>query len=169
MAALGNVDSTLAQSGTRGYQNRSQGRMSRNTIGSHQTSRAFTNGFNVSSNGIAIEGYCPVCYLAVNRAVKGTPRFSQDYNGITYWFVNENARQAFLANPEQFLPAYGGWCATGVAIGQRLPVDPESFKIVDGRIMLFLKNAKVNALDLWNQDESGNLAKAETNWKKLGG
>ena len=143
--------------------------------GSHQkaamtesVSRAFTNGYNVPSSGVAIEGYCPVCYLAANKAVKGLPSISHDHNGVTYWFVKEGARQEFISNPEKYLPAYGGWCALGVATGQRFPVDPTNFKIVNGRIMLFLKNAKVDGAEIWNRDEASNLANADQNWKKLG-
>lgn len=131
-------------------------------------SRAFTNGYNVPSTGVAIEGYCPVCYLSANKAAKGTPEFSHDYKGVTYWFVHDAARQAFVADPEKFLPAYGGWCAVGVSMGQRFPVDPTNFKIVDGRIMLFLKNAKVDGVSMWNNDEANMLKNADENWKKLG-
>ena len=130
-------------------------------------SRAFTNGYNVPSSGVAIEGYCPVCYLAANKAVKGLSTITHEHNGVTYWFVKEEARQAFVANPEKFLPAYGGWCAFGVASGQRFPVDPTNFKIVDGRIMLFLRNAGVDGVELWNQAEASNLTKADQNWVKL--
>ncbi len=132
-------------------------------------SRAFTNSYNVPSSGVAIEGYCPVCYLSANKAVKGTPQFAHDHNGVTYWFVHEAARQAFIKTPEKFLPAYGGWCAVGVASGQRFPVDPTNFKIVDGRIMLFLKNAKVDGVTIWDKDSANMLKKADENWKKLGG
>ncbi len=165
LAMLGNIEQAQAQSGNKGGSNK---KMAEKTMAAKPTSRAFTNGYNVPSNGVAIEGYCPVCYFAANKAVKGTPQFSHDYNGITYWFVNENARQAFIADPEKFIPAYGGWCAVGVSMGQRFPVDPERFKIVNGRLMLFLKNAKVDAIELWNRDEAGNLNKAEQNWKRLG-
>jgi YHS domain-containing protein len=138
------------------------------TAMTESVSRAFTNGYNVPSSGVAMEGYCPVCYLAANKAVKGLPSITHDYKGVTYWFVNEGARQEFISNPEKYIPAYGGWCALGVAMGQRFPVDPTNFKIVDGRIMLFLKNANVDGAEIWNRDEANNLGKAEQNWKKLG-
>lgn len=133
------------------------------------TSKAFTNGYNVPSSGVALEGYCPVCYIAANKAAKGSPEFSAQHDGITYWFVSDDVRNMFVANPEKFVPAYGGWCATGVALGQRFPIDPTNFKVVDGRIMLFLKNEKVDAAAIWNKDEAGNLQKADANWKKLKG
>lgn len=134
-----------------------------------QMSRAFTNGYNVPSTGIAMEGYCPVCYIAANKAAKGSPNFAADYKGITYWFVSDDVRKMFTADPEKYLPAYGGWCATGVALGQRFPVDPTNFKIVDGKIMLFLKNAKHDGVAMWSQNEAENLQKANANWQKMKG
>jgi len=78
-------------------------------------------------------------------------------------------RQMFAADPEKYLPAYGGWCAFGVATGQRFPVDPTNFKVVNGKIMLFLKNKKVDGVKIWNQNEAENMQKANANWQKLKG
>jgi len=132
-------------------------------------SRAFTNGYNVPSTGVALEGYCPVCYIEANKAAKGNPEFSYDHEGITYWFVSDPVRKAFIANPEKYLPAYGGWCAFGVATGQRFPVDPTNFKVVNGRIMVFLKNAKADGAELWSKNEAQHLQQANANWEKLKG
>jgi len=134
-----------------------------------EMSRSFVNGYNVPSTGVAIEGYCPVCYIAANKAAKGDPNFAAEYKGVVYWFVSDDVRKMFAAEPEKYLPAYGGWCATGMAMGQRVPVDPTNFKVVDGKIMLFLKNEKVNTLDIWNKDEAENLKKANATWEKLKG
>ena len=88
---------------------------------------------------------------------------------MTYWFVSAAVRDTFKANPDKYVPAYGGWCATGVALGQRFPVDPTNFKVVDGRILLFLKNEKIDGVGHWNKDAAGNLKKADANWQKLKG
>lgn len=168
LASSANAQSSQRKSGEMAPKTMATKAMPAKTMAAEPMSRAFTNGYNVPSTGVAIEGYCPVCYLAANKAVKGTSKIAHDYNGVTYWFVNEDARNAFIANPKKFLPAYGGWCALGAAMGQRFPVDPTNFKIVDGRIMLFLKNAKFNTLDNWNQNEAEMLSKADENWKKLG-
>ena len=132
-------------------------------------SRAFANGNNVPSSGLALEGYCPVCYIAANKAAKGSAEFSHDYKGVTYWFVSAEVRDTFIADPEKYVPAYGGWCAVGVALGQRFPVDPTNFKVIDGRIMLFLKNKSVDAVSIWDQNAAENLKKADANWQKLKG
>jgi hypothetical protein len=36
-------------------------------------------------------------------------------NNYLYYFKNEANREAFLADPEKYLPAYGGFCAWGIA------------------------------------------------------
>jgi hypothetical protein len=68
----------------------------------------------------------------------------------------------FIAPPEKYLPAFAGLCAFGQSIEKEFPVDPTSYKIVNGRLFLFLKNAEVDALQLWAKgDEQELLAKAE--------
>ena len=131
-------------------------------------SRAYLHSHNLPSTGIALEGYCPVAYFAVNRPVKGKPEHSSTYNDVTYHFVNADAKEAFDREPEKYLPAYGGWCAFGMSIQDKFPVDPTNFKIVNGRLMLFLKNQNVDALELWNQgDEQQNVSKASAHWQKI--
>ena len=86
-------------------------------------SRAFTNGYNVPSSGVAIEGYCPVCYIAANKAAKGKPEFSADYEGVTYWFVSAPVRDMFIANPKKYLPAYGGCFVSGDVANRAISFD----------------------------------------------
>ena len=131
-------------------------------------SRAYLHSYNLPSSGVALEGYCPVAYFAVNKPVKGKPEHASTYNGVTYHFVSDEAKQAFDAAPEKYLPAYGGWCAFGMSIQDKFPVDPRNFKIVDGRLMLFLKNKNVDALPLWNGGQERELvAKADAHWETV--
>ncbi len=133
-----------------------------------EESRAYLHHYNLPASGIAIDGYCPVAYFAVNKPVKGKPQFASTYNGVTYHFVNADAKKVFDKNPEKYLPAYGGWCATGMAVGDKFPIDPTSFKIVNGRLMLFLKNKDVDALKIWNQqNEKEFTRKADAHWAKV--
>lgn len=135
-----------------------------------KTSRAYLHSHNVPASGVAIDGYCPVAYFAVNKPVLGKPEFAATHNGLTYHFVSAGAREAFQKTPTKFLPAYGGWCAFGMAVQDKFPVDPKNFKIVDGKLHLFLRNEKVDALELWNGKPEGGLRKsAAAHWKKVRG
>lgn len=132
------------------------------------TSRAYLHSYNLPSSGVALEGYCPVAYFAVDEAVRGKPEHASTYDGVTYWFVSADAQAAFDREPERYLPAYGGWCAFGMAVEDKFPVDPTNFAIVDGRLMLFLRNRDVDALELWRQgDESELVRTADAHWAKV--
>ena len=131
-------------------------------------SRAYLHSYNLPSSGVALEGYCPVAYFAVNKPVRGKPEFASTYNDVTYHFVSADAKNAFDADPEKYIPAFGGWCAFGMSVSDKFPVDPTQFKIVDGRLLLFLRNKDVDARQLWNDGtHRENLAKAGAHWKKV--
>jgi YHS domain-containing protein len=138
------------------------------TMQGKEMSRAYLHNYNVPSSGVAIDGYCPVAYFAANKAIKGKPEFASTHNDITYYFVSADAKALFDKTPEKYLPAYGGWCATGMALGDKFPVDPTNFKISNGKLLLFLKNKNVDALEIWNkspeQEQSG---KADAHWAKV--
>ena len=133
-------------------------------------SRAYVDSHNVPYHGVALDGYCPVAYFAVNKPVRGKSEHASIHDGITYYLVSAEAKQAFDAEPEKYVPAYGGWCAFGMSVEDKFPVDPRNFKIVDGRLMLFLKNPGVDARTLWNRgNESELVSKANAHWDKVQG
>lgn len=133
-----------------------------------ETSRAYLHNYNLPSSGLALEGYCPVAYHAVNKPVRGVPEFASIHNGVMYYLVSADAKRAFDADPEQYLPAFGGWCAFGMAVEDKFPVDPTAFKIVNGRLMLFLRNRNVDALALWNDGTERELTRqADAHWKTI--
>lgn len=134
-------------------------------------SRAYLGARNLPSHGVALEGYCPVAYHAVNAPVRGRPEFTTTHDGVTYWFVSADAKDAFDVDPAKYLPAYGGWCAFGMSIEDKFPVDPTSFLIVDGRLMVFLNNDAVDARALWlaAEDDGDLVARADRHWRVVQG
>ena len=126
-------------------------------------SRAETKS-NVASN-VAIEGLSPVSYFEKGVAEEGDPRYAASYRGQTYHLASPQQVQAFNANPAKYLPAFDGYCAFGCAIDKKFPVDPRHFKLVNGRLFLFLKNADIDALEKWNEgDEVAQTRKADAYW-----
>jgi hypothetical protein len=57
-----------------------------------------------------------------------------------------------------------GWCATGLAYGQRIPSDPAVFSVHDGRVFLF-SNADAKAA--FGSDVARLTADADTNRSSL--
>lgn len=112
---------------------------------------------------VAIGGYSPVSYFEHGRAELGSPQYAVSYHGNSYYLTSADQANKFLANPEAYLPAHEGACAYGAEKGKTFPVDPTSFKIVDDRLLLFLKNDEVDACALWEQEhQQANSASCQT-------
>ncbi len=119
---------------------------------------------NADKDHLALYGYDAVAYQTDNAAVKGSPTYTATYEGNTYRFASAAHRDAFTADPAKYLPAYGGYCAYGVAQGHKVKVDPEAYRVVDGTLYL---NYDKGVQKKWLSDIPGNIAKAEKNWPEL--
>lgn len=116
---------------------------------------------------VALDGYDPVSYFQ-GKPLEGKPENKVTYLGITYLFANPNNVTQFKANPQKYEPAYGGWCAYAMGeSGEKVKVDPETYKIVDGQLYLFYNFWGNNTLRDWNANERPLKAKADQNWKKF--
>ena len=134
---------------------------------SAQSSKRQTE-FNLSGKHIAIEGYDPVTYFTVGKAVEGKSSLAVTHDGVTYLFSSPENKAAFLAQPSKYEPQYGGWCAYAMGTkGEKVSVDPETFKIVNGKLFLFYNKYFTNTLKSWNKDERNLNAKADATWTKL--
>lgn len=119
------------------------------------------------AEGVAIQGFDPVAYIEQGKAVPGARAIESSFRGVKYRFAAEGARRAFNANPVKYLPAYGGWCATAMAKGEKVEIDPKNFKVTSGRLFLFYKGFFGNALTDWNKDEAALTRKADSNWRQV--
>jgi YHS domain-containing protein len=88
------------------------------------------------TGGVALRGYDPVAYFTENKAVQGSDQFTTQYQGATYKFESAADRDAFVANPAKYSPQYGGYCAYGVAHGDKADVDPDAFTVVNGKLYM---------------------------------
>ncbi|WP_310492110.1 YHS domain-containing (seleno)protein [Dechloromonas sp.] len=125
---------------------------------------ASTSSINVNKQNVAISGYDPVAYFTDSQATKGDKKYSASHSGATYYFASAKNRDTFKANPGKYEPQYGGFCAMGVALGKKLDVEPDVWKIVDGKLYL---NVNRDVAVKMNEDLTGNLVKAEANWPAI--
>lgn len=118
-----------------------------------------------TENGIAMREFDPVSYFKGSKPLKGNSKFYHHHKGITYYFANQENLDEFKQSPDKYEPAYGGWCAYTVALnGERVKVNPVTYKIVDGRLHLFYNYNGDNRLTKWNKDEKKHRAAANRNW-----
>jgi hypothetical protein len=87
---------------------------------------------------VAILGYDTVAYFVDSRAVEGSPEFTHKWLGVTWQFASAEHRDIFIADPIRYAPQYGGLCVGSMASSQITSnIDPEAWRIVDGKLYLF--------------------------------
>jgi YHS domain-containing protein len=123
-----------------------------------------TKEFNLEK-GLAIQGYDPVAYFTQNKAVKGNKQFAALAEGVTYYFSTAVNKDLFIKDYKKYEPQYGGWCAYAMgSSNEKVEIDPETFKIVNGKLYLFYHTWVNNTLNKWNKDEANLKAAADKNW-----
>ena len=123
---------------------------------------AFAKDYTHSTPGIS--GYDPVAYFTDGKPMRGSGFQVSVFEGVTYAFASEEHKEMFEANPEKYVPAYGGYCAYGVAVGKKFVTDPEVWRIVDGTLYLNLDRGIQRT---WEKDVPGYIKKADVNWSEI--
>ncbi len=119
-------------------------------------------------DSVAIKGYDPVAYFEQGTAVEGKEEFAVAVDGAIYYCSSEKNRQLLEADSEAYEPEYGGWCAYAMGdSGDKVSINPKSFKIEDGRLYLFYHTFFSDTLQKWNEDEQSLQAQAESNWTEI--
>ena len=119
---------------------------------------------NHDRSGLALQGYDTVAYFTDGRPVPGQAEFTHRWNGATWRFASREHRDLFAAAPEKYAPQYGGYCAKAVSENNTAAIDPQAWKIVDGKLYL---NYSPKVQKIWEQDIPGRIASADKNWPGL--
>ncbi len=122
--------------------------------------------FNIKKN-LALEGYDPVSYFD-GSPLEGDGNLKFVFKGLTYQFASAANLAKFKLMPDKYEPAYGGWCAYAMGeSGEKVKIDPETFKILDGKIYLFYNFWGNNTLEDWKKNEKKLKEAADLNWKNI--
>ena len=112
----------------------------------------------------AIRGIDVVAYFSLepgDKAVKGSNEFTHQHGGATWKFASAENRDKFIADPEAYLPQYGGYCAFAVSHNFTKPVNPDAWHIEDGKLYLNLSHGVKRK---WSKDIPGFISRADANW-----
>jgi YHS domain-containing protein len=126
----------------------------------------------VDKHNLANGGYDFVAYFSSNAAVKGKKEFTHVINGVKYQFASAENKNMFKNDPSRYLPVCDGYCAWGVAEkGKKVPVNPETFKVINGKLYLFFNGdfngSPFNTLPEWNKNEQNLLTQLPANWERI--
>lgn len=113
---------------------------------------------------VAILGHDPVAYFTDGKPVKGQEAFTHEWMGAKWQFASAAHLAQFKANPEKYAPQYGGYCAYGVSQDNLVSIEPDKFKILDGKLYL---NYNADVQEKWLKDPAGFIKQADAKFQAL--
>ncbi len=114
--------------------------------------------------GLAVKGYDPVAYFNEGKPVEGSEAYEYEWKDATWRFANAENRAEFIDAPEKFAPQYGGYCAYAVSQGVTADIDPDAWKIVNGKLYL---NVSRSIQRTWERSIKSYIRKADANWPRI--
>jgi len=117
-----------------------------------------------SPGGKAIKGYDVVAFFKDMKPVMGLDSLAYTYKDARWLFSSRANLEAFKANPTQYMPQYGGYCAYGTADGHKAPTETETWTIVNGKLYF---NYNQNVKGMWMKDQPALIRKADAQWPML--
>jgi YHS domain-containing protein len=119
---------------------------------------------NTTVENVAIKGFDTVAYFTDQNPIQGNPQFSFIWNGAKWYFSSAANMEKFKANPEQYAPQFGGYCAWAVSKGYTADGDPNAWKVVDGKLYL---NYNQDVKKMWEAEQEKRIKDGETNWREF--
>lgn len=125
-------------------------------------------------NGVFLQGYDLVSYYEEDEPKKGSADHSAEYQGAKFYFSSTANKESFEANPEKYLPKYGGHCAFAMGkMAKKVRVDPLTYEFIDGELYLFfngeMKGKKMNTKKPWDKNQETLKKNADKKWDKMQG
>lgn len=123
-----------------------------------------TGGFFGGASDTAILGYDTVAYFTDGKPVKGSDSYVATWMGAKWKFASQAHLDLFKAAPEKYAPQYGGYCAYGVAVDNLVSIEPDKFKVVDGKLYL---NYDADVQQKWLKNPIGYIKTADSKFQAL--
>jgi hypothetical protein len=114
--------------------------------------------------GLAIHGYDAVAYFTDAAAQPGRPDFELRFAGVVWRFRNPGNRSAFAANPDRYMPRFGGHDPISIGRGASAPGHPRLWLVAGKRLYLFHSEAARLA---FADDPDRAIATAERHWPEV--
>lgn len=104
-----------------------------------------------------------VAYITQNAYVQGTTEFKSTYQEVDFHFSSAEHKALFDAEPTQYIPQYGGYCANGIMFGIPWGGNASDFRVVNGKTYIFGGTVSQAAFEL---EMDKNIALADEYWEQ---
>ena len=108
-------------------------------------------------------GHDVVSYFTEGTHRPGNPAIKSVYKAVTFRFSKPEHKAMFDANPEKYLPQFGGYCTNGIVYGIPWGGDADTWRIIDGKLYIF---GGAGSRDAFLLDVPRNMALANKYWSE---
>ena len=95
--------------------------------------------------------------------MQGNAQYTSKHQDVDFHFSSAEHKAMFDAEPEKFMPQYGGYCANGIMFGIPWGGNASDFKVVDGKLYIFGGKVSQAAFEL---ELEKNIALADEYWEQ---
>lgn len=113
------------------------------------------------NTGLAIYGYDPVAYFTDGAAKLGRGDLEVKHAGVAWRFHNEGNRDAFVQDPDIYMPQYGGHDPVAITANVARAGHPDFWAVHNDRLFLFYSEG---ARKQFRADPDHMALQAEVNW-----
>lgn len=110
---------------------------------------------------LMLKGHDPVAYFTVGKYTLGRADIKTEHQGVTYRFMSEANKALFTKEPAKYIPQFGGFCANGIVYGIPWGGDPDTWKMIDGKLYIF---GGESSKKYFVMDEKQNIVLADRYW-----
>ena len=103
-------------------------------------------------------------FKANGQPTKGVKEFKTEWRGADWYFASAENLELFKANPEQYAPQYGGYCAWAVAQGKLAKGDPLVYTLIEDKLYL---NYDTNINNKWLPKKEAFIEQADSKFSDL--
>lgn len=115
----------------------------------------------IKEANLALEGFDTVAYFESNEAIKGSNEWKTRYKEAEWHFSSESNLNLFVANPDNYAPEYGGYCAWAMNDGDLAPGKPVLWDIIDDKLYL---NYSKSTRKKFMEDLDLMISSADSKW-----
>ena len=123
-----------------------------------------SRGITTAGVPLGLHGVDAVALTSLSAVSEGNAVHTVVHDSAAYYFASQASADLFSANPEKYLPQYGGFCAYAVALGRKFDGDPMFADIVDGKLYLFVND---EIFMTYKKNPQKYLSEAEKMWPKI--
>jgi len=85
---------------------------------------------------VALKGIDVVSFFQADKPAQGTQQYAAEWDDTTWQFSSEENRDAFLKNPEKYVPQFGGYCPVALSTYDAKIGLTNQYTVIDEKLYL---------------------------------